>query len=90
LRQHLERASEQLGEPHEELAGPECPEHLEYVWGWFCDLHQACGSNGFGSNPIGFLDIYAWSHLTGVSPTPFEVGCIRRLDGVYLQALSEK
>lgn len=73
-----------------ELDGPPCPSELVYVLEWFGELSAARGSGAAGANPIGYAEIAAWSHLTGLVPTPFEVSVLRRLDAAFLTALTRK
>lgn len=68
----------------QELAGPECPEELAYVWAWFLELHATRGFNGMVPNPITFAEIGAWSSLTRTFPLPSEVDLLRRLDMVWM------
>ena len=56
------------------------PEGYLYLWDWFCELDAARAGNGFGSNPITFVDLEAWSRLTGRRFRPWEVDVIRSLD----------
>lgn len=85
-RQHLERAA-QAGSPRarRELSeGPALPAACAYVWTWFLELHAARGSNGYGPNPIGFVELEAWARLTGRQPTPWEIAALRALDAAWL------
>ena len=47
-------------------------------------MSSARTSNGFGLNPLSFCEIEAWARLSGVEPTPWEVGLLKRLDMVTL------
>lgn len=73
-----------------ELDGPSCPDELAYLWDWYCELAAARGSNGWGLNPICYAEIAAWAALTGRDPSPFEVGCIARLDRAELSAIAQR
>ena len=66
---------------------PECPFELEHIWKWFLELNGGRTSNGFGPNAVTFAEIHAWSILTGNTPSPWEVGMLKRLDSVYLKEM---
>lgn len=63
---------------------------MQRVLDWFWQLSAARGSNGMGLNPITFESLAAWSALSGIKPTPFEVRCIRRIDDAYLAWMSQQ
>ena len=69
---------------------PECPDELRYLLGWFHQLNGARGSNGFGWNPVGYHEIWAWAQLTGIAPVPWEVRVLARLDHIWLAAMAKK
>lgn len=72
-----------------ELDPPECPHELLHLWEWFADLSGARPHTGFGPGPLPFSEIQAWANLTGHRPTPWEVGVLKRLDGVYLEVTAK-
>ncbi|MFO1126375.1 MAG: hypothetical protein U1E25_14600 [Methylocystis sp.] len=51
-------------------------------------MSAARSSNGFGLNPIAFIDIAAWSQLTRAAPTPWEISLILRIDRAVLPILN--
>lgn len=61
------------------------PGGADYLWRWFLELHGGRTSNGFGVNPIGWLELDAWSRLTGRRLAGWEVQAIRDLDRAFLQ-----
>jgi hypothetical protein len=67
-------------------AGPasEPPELASHVWEWFWDLSAARGSNGFGLNPVGFVDLAAWAAMTGAEPLEWELQALREMDRAFL------
>jgi hypothetical protein len=89
VREHLEAVERRTGERPKELDECYIPKEAVHIWNWFLDLHAARTSNGFGSNPITFAEISAWSALTGARPSEFEVGAIRRLDVLYISMEGE-
>ena len=66
------------------LDGPELPADGAHVWAWFLELSAGRGSNGFGPNPISYLDLLAWSLLTGAITRPAEIEAIMALDRVWM------
>ncbi len=73
-----------------ELLAPPCPPEVEHLWEWFAELSSGRSSNGFGANPLGWADIEAWARLTDRAPSVWEVGLLKRLDGVYLEVTAPK
>lgn len=63
---------------------------MEYLLLWFADLSAARGSNGFSADPISYAEMQAWSELSGIRPTPFEVECLRELDVAFLNSMAKK
>lgn len=64
------------------LTGPEMPEQLEYLWGWFCELSAGRGEGMSGAAPLTYASIDAWSRLTDTAIAPHEVRAIFELDVV--------
>lgn len=69
---------------------PPCdfPYQLQEAWDWFLSLSQARGSNGYGPNPITYLDLQAWATMTGNKPSAREVELIMSLDMAFFEARS--
>lgn len=89
LRDHL-LAAERAGATVPELEGPPLPACLAYLWAWFVELSSARGGTGMGGvNPIGYQELAAWAGLRGISPTPFELEAIRRLDEALLRSQAD-
>ena len=57
---------------------------MDYLWGWFLELNRTRSSNGFGLNPINYVDIDAWSRLTNRKPTALDVFALTQLDAAFL------
>jgi hypothetical protein len=72
------------------LQPPPLPAACRHIYRWFQELSFARGGNGFGPNPIRYVDIAAWSELTGSAIRPGEVRAILRLDQVYLTELAKR
>lgn len=82
----LESVERQTGRRPAALDGPELPADGAHVWAWFLELSAGRGSNGFGPNPISYLDLLAWSLLTGTITRPAEVEAIMALDRAWMAA----
>ena len=54
------------------------------MWAWFLELSAGRGSNGFGPNPISFLDLLAWSMLTGTITRPAEIEAVMAVDRAWM------
>ncbi len=85
----LTKFSERTGKMHPDLQQPEMDDSTVYLWNWFIELNAQRTSNGFGGNPIQFVDIMAWARLTDRKPTTWEVKTLRKLDMVWLAELSK-
>ena len=64
---------------------PLIPRELEYLMGWFWEIRNAIGGNGFGANPISFCEMKAWCELTSIELTPWEVSVLRKLDTEFIR-----
>jgi hypothetical protein len=74
-------------QPQPELHdGPELPLEALHVWDWFREIAANRTSNGFGPNPITFLDIRAWSELSGHAIRASEFRTIVMLDQLWREA----
>lgn len=93
-RDHIEHVCKQTGKTPEELGlvedeaddTPEIPEDGLHLWGWFQELSSGRGNNGFGPAALTWMDIEAWTRLTAIEPTPFEVLTLRSMDAAFLSA----
>jgi hypothetical protein len=68
---------------------PEMPPLFEHIWRWFLRLTARRGG-GYGLAPLSFQEIAAWSGLTRLEPTPWEVEQLEKLDDLYLKISNEK
>lgn len=62
---------------------PPMPPALTYLWAAFLRLANRRGSNGFGANPISWTELEAFSRLSGLRLTPWEIETIEMLDNLY-------
>lgn len=86
LREHLEAVAEATGTVPARLADHgEMPQTYAHVWGWFRDLSRR-RSAGWASNPISWVELRAWSELTGIQPDRVELALLTDLDDFYLAA----
>lgn len=85
-RAHLESVERQTGRRPAELDGPELPADGSHIWAWFLELSVGRGSNGFGPDPISWLDVLAWTVLTRTIARPAEIEAIMALDRAWLAA----
>lgn len=83
-REHLLSVERQTGRRPAALDGPMLPADGAHVWASFLELSAGRGSNGFGPNPISWLDLLAWRMLTGVIVRPAEIDAIMALDRAWL------
>lgn len=67
-----------------------CPESLWVVWEWFLELSRCRGSNGWSLLPIAFHDIWAWTQLTGLRPTRFQLEALSQVDRAFLKHTESK
>jgi hypothetical protein len=65
-----------------ELETPPLPDELVYLWNYFCRLSSRRRS-GFSIEPIGWQDLAAFIHLTGVRLAPWEIQLIEMLDDLF-------
>ncbi|GAA4652084.1 hypothetical protein GCM10023116_43680 [Kistimonas scapharcae] len=78
LKHHLLKVYEATGKKPKQLAEqPEKPQELDYLLGWFYDLHNATRGQ------ITFTEIRNWSELMHVSVRAWEVEVIRRLAVIF-------
>jgi hypothetical protein len=86
LREHLMQAEKQIGKGKvKELQMPPFPFQLYREWGWFSDLHAARQSSGFGPLPLSYSEMHSYFFLINEKPNPWQMGMLRRLDGVALK-----
>jgi len=67
-----------------------CPPDLIYLWNWFVELLG--GSSGGGSGPaiIAWVDVKAWSEMTGEVVEPWEVRLMMRLSTLRAEIEGEE
>jgi hypothetical protein len=85
----LSKFSKKTGKTHPDLVFPDLDEMAMYLWEWFQELNSQRTSNGFGQNPITFLDIQAWANLTKRFPLAWEVKAIRTMDSMWLSEIAK-
>ena len=88
-REHLETIQAKHGIEMEGLIGPPFPDIVEYVWSAFNSLHAGRGYGFSGPNPLSYENIAAWMSLTGIELSAWELDVVKRLDALWLKAMSE-
>lgn len=84
------REPQRVAELQAELALPPFPEALRYLWRAFARIRRRCGGNGFGPSPITWGDIDAYSRLSGLRLSPWEVEVIEALDDALLASIAKR
>jgi len=85
LRDRLLQVYNSSGNYDPRLDLPEIPRELEYLMGWFWEIRNATGGNGFGANPISFCEMKAWCELNDIEITPWEVSILRKMDTEFIK-----
>lgn len=62
---------------------------MQYLWQWFWEINDSRSSNGFGPNPISYLEIQAWNDLTMKLIHPWEVETIKKMDAIFREFQAE-
>lgn len=89
LRDHLEAIQRQSGKEMEEL-NMSYPEGWDYILDWFYQLHSARAAGSNGPAAITYTDIINWKTLLKLNPTIFEIHILKRLDNIFLEAVSKE
>ena len=74
----------QLGRAPAGLIGPEFPDVLEHLWAAFTELHSGRHYTERGGSPLTYEGIKAWSDLTGIQLSPFDLRVIKALDAEWI------
>ena len=91
LKAKLESVWRQTGNKPAELDSiVELPDSMLQVWHWFIELNNARSSNGFGVNPLSYVEIDAYFRLNQITPETWEVSVIKKLDNIALEAYAEQ
>lgn len=59
-----------------------------FLWELFLELGSS-REVGMGQNPIYYREIDAWSRLTGIKLSNWEIQLLRKMDAKYLRVISE-
>jgi hypothetical protein len=65
------------------------PEEYSFAWSSFFDLQSTRSSNGFSANPISYLEMQAYLHLTGRVLLPYEIRAIKVIDTAFLNTQAD-
>lgn len=69
---------------------PMIPKRARYMWRWFWDLHSQRQHGMNGPQPLSFLEMKAWSEMTGTLLSSEEWSVIVALDRAYRDALADE
>lgn len=84
LRWHLEIVHEHSGVMPDDLDVPDAPVELQYLWGYFLNMHRKRTAGAMAVDPLSDAQILAWQQRNCIKLTPFENECIDALDAVFL------
>ncbi|MCK5245223.1 MAG: hypothetical protein KAJ90_08130 [Desulfobacterales bacterium] len=68
----------------------ELPYCVVYLWQWFCELSNSRDYGMVGPKPLSYSEIQAWSQLTKIDPTAWEVQAIKAIDRVFIAEAGKK
>lgn len=66
------------------------PAGADYLWRVFLRLSRRRGSNGFGPDPVSFIEIETFTRLAGFPLAPWEIEILEHLDDIYLEVRGEE
>lgn len=69
---------------------PEIPEEGESLWTAFWSLNRRRPQGMNSPQPLSYLEIASWSHLTGELLLREEITIITDMDDAYLEALAKE
>ena len=78
------------GKKPSQLEVPDCSDDWLYLFDDFYELHSRRSSNGYGPNPISYIELETWSRLTGKFITPQEVIIIMKIDMLYIDSWAKQ
>ena len=90
LRDHLSAVERQTGRPPERLLVEPIPQ--EYIWHFNTWIELSAGrtQTGYGPSPFTWLDIHAYSSVTGVRFNRRDLTLLRIIDAAYFTAQAEE
>ena len=94
VREHLEsvvlRAKGEAAEKAKaKLTPPAFPDALAYLWEWWLELSAARQPSQYGIAALSYVDLSAWSTLTGAKPTAWETATLLAMDRAWRVAVQE-
>ena len=66
------------------------PEVFSLVWKDFRSLDSARTSNGYGANPIGYSEVYAYCVVNQIELQPWEIEVLKIFDVTLLNLQAEQ
>lgn len=88
-RKTYEQYERSTGKLHPELDSPELPPAVAHVWGWFKSLHTRRGGS-MGPEPLSWRELHAWSAMTGIRPSSWELEALDGLDDCWIAEQAKK
>lgn len=67
------RIQERTGKTINDLIAPELPEEIEYLWLQYLEIRK-------GAVAVGYIELDAYSRVTGCNLTPFESELMLKID----------
>lgn len=69
----------------------ELPESCEHVWIWFLRMHNTRQSSAFGGvNYISYSEMMGFFYIEGITPHPWEIRLINRLDSIAVEHINKE
>lgn len=84
-REILRIVEKQSGITPDELKPVPLPDQMQFAWRAFLDLALSRPNYGMGVSAIPYVEIKAWSELTGNNLSHFDIAAIKAVDRAYLE-----
>ena len=68
----------------------ELPEQFTYIWQDFIQLNNKRTSNGFGVNPITWIELKSYYDLIQYVPNQIELDILGKLDQIAMKAYAKQ
>jgi len=89
LRTHLLSLWRQSGSMPEQLWPVDCPDAVQYLWEYFCNMNARRTHGEHGPNPITDEGVEAWARRRGIVLQPFENEALDALEQFYLSSTAK-
>lgn len=88
-RESMQALAASAGLPPPEFDESPCPPELAYLLAWWAELTAARQGGFSGANPISYSEIEAWSRLSCVALSHWEVALLRRIDVAFVRSVAD-